>query len=355
MVRLRHIALVLLATLALVAAGCGGDGDGDVPAGAVAVVDGNEIPKTEFDKLIDQAERGYKQSKRPFPKTGTREYQNIKNNAVQFLVERLYFELGAEDMDVEISDKDVNTRLADLKKQFFKGNEKRYQAALRQAGKTEGDVRQDVRAQLVQEKIAEQLTKEVEVSSGDIGKYYREHKAQYGTPSSREIRHILVSVCGGSQTNQPKPKDCKPAGEAKQLAEQIRTRLGSGESFAKLARRYSDDPGSKASGGKLTVSKGSTVAAFDKTAFELETGVLSQPVKTEYGFHLIEALSAVKPAKTTPIAEVRGQIRSQLVAQKRSEALSKWVEETKKKYSEKTQYQVGFAPPSTATQTTASR
>jgi parvulin-like peptidyl-prolyl isomerase len=348
MVRLTLITLALFATL--VGLGCGSDDDANVPAGAIAVVDGEEIPKSDFDAIMQNAKNSYEQGDREFPKAGTQEYQSLKNQAVQFLVERKQFALGAEDMDVDVSEEDVDKRIADLKKQLFKGNEKRFQEALKRAGRTEAQLREDIRATILQEEVAEKLTQEIEVTGKDVEKYYRDHLTDYRTPASREVRHILLSVCGGPQADK---KTCQPTGEAEQLATQLHGRLENGESFAKLAKQFSDDPGSKATGGKLTVNKGSTVPEFDKTAFELRTGVLSRPVKTDYGYHLIEALSAVKPAKTTPLRQaLRSQIRSQLVSQKRSEALTKWVEETKEEYGPKTHYQVGFAPPTTATAAT---
>jgi peptidyl-prolyl cis-trans isomerase C len=350
MVRLSLIATLLVTALVL-AAGCGGDDETEVPPGAIAVVDGNEIPKSEFDALMAQAKKSYEQGEREFPKAGTPEYQNLKNNAVQFLVEREQFQLAAEEMDVEVGDEDVDKRLSDLKAQLFKGNQKRYEQALKQAGRSEAAIREDVRAQLVQEEVAERLTQDINVTGAEVEKYYKEHLSDYRTPESREIRHILLSVCGGPQSGAGNSKDCQPAGQAQQLAVDIRQRLENGESFAALAKQHSDDPGSKATGGKLTVNKGATVPEFDKAAFSLGRNVLSQPVKTDYGFHLIEPLSAIRPAKTTPLSQLRSQIRTQLVSQKRSEALSKWVEETKKEYGERTHYQVGYQPPRTATAT----
>ena len=78
-----------------------------------------------------------------------------------------------------------------------------------------------------------------------------------------------------------------------------------GADFAALAKESSADPGSKDSGGKLTITRGQTVPEFDKVSFELDTGELSQPVKTEYGYHVIEAVSDVRKATTTPIDKVR--------------------------------------------------
>jgi len=163
------------------------------------------------------------------------------------------------------------------------------------------------------------------VTKDEIRAYYNSHKAQYQQPESREVRHILV---------QKKP-----------LADQIYAQLKSGANFAKLAKKYSKDPGSAANGGKLTVSKGQTVPEFDKKTFELKKGELSKPVKTQYGYHLIEALSDVKPATKTPLAKVEGSIKQQLEKQQKDAAMTKWVEDMKKGYCKgKIKYQVGYQP-----------
>ena len=93
--------LLLCALVPLALAGCGG-GDEDVPADAVAVVDGEQIAKTDYDALINQAKKSYQNQKREFPKAGSQEFQTLKNQAVQFLVQREQFEQEAQNLDVEI-------------------------------------------------------------------------------------------------------------------------------------------------------------------------------------------------------------------------------------------------------------
>ena len=80
--------------------------------------------------------------------------------------------------------------------------------------------------------------------------------------------------------------------------------MKAGGDFAELAKKHSEDTGSKANGGKLTISKGQTVAPFDQTAFLLKKNEISKPVKTEFGFHVIQPISDVKPAKVTPLKDV---------------------------------------------------
>jgi parvulin-like peptidyl-prolyl isomerase len=334
MKKTRIVLILFAAVVALLLVGCGGDDEQAVPRDAVAVVGDDEITKEEFDELLDQAKRSYATQKRDFPKAGTREYNALKNQAVQYLVQRSQFEQKAEDLDVEVTDKQVEDRLAQVKKQYFQGDQKKYEEQLKQQGLTDEQVRKDIRGQLVQEGIFKTLTDDVEVTDEDIEEYYEKNKSQYGTPESRDVRHILVPT--------------------KKLADQIRTRLEAGEDFAKLAKQYSKDPGSKDQGGKLTITRGQTVLPFDTTAFNLGVGTLSQPIKTQYGYHLIEPLSKVKPAKTTPLKDVKEQIRQQLLQTKRNEAMTKWIEDLKDDFEDETTYQVGFAPPPANTGATTS-
>ena len=333
MTRSKLILVLLAALLTVALAGCGG-ADDEVPADAIAVVGGDEIDKSEFDALMGQAERSYKAQKREWPKAGTPEYNQLKSQAVQFLVQRVQYEQEAEDLDVEIDDEELDKRLEQLVKQYFGGDRKKYDAELKKQGIAEDQVRRDVEAQLLQEKIFAKVTEDVEVSDEDIEKYYNDNKQQYGQPESRDVRHILIQCANTAQ--------CK---KAKTEADSLFKRIKGGEDFAKLAKQHSDDTTSKVQGGKLTVSRGQTVAPFDQTAFNLGKGTLSQPIKTQYGWHLVEPLSEIKPAKTTPLKDVKASIKQQLLQTKKNEAMAKWVEDTRKEFCDgKLHFQVGFAP-----------
>jgi parvulin-like peptidyl-prolyl isomerase len=327
--RKNTLILLLVAIVALLAAGCGGGGNGDVSKDDVAVVGDEEITRAQFDQLLSQAKKSYATQKRQFPKAGTPEYEQLKNQAIQYLVQRAEFSQKAGDLDIDVSDKQVDDRLAQIKKQYFGNSDSKYQKQLKQQGLTEDQVREDIKAQLVSEAIFKKVTADVKVSDADVKKYYDEHKQQYGVPEQRDIAHILV--------------------KKKALADQLYQQVQAGANFSALAKKYSQDPGSKKQGGKLTVSKGQTVAPFDQTAFLLRTGQVSHPVKTEFGYHIIKALGPIKPAKTTPYKQVKESIRQQLGQQKKNEAMTKWVDDVKKEFAKKVHYQVGFAPPATAT------
>ena len=324
--------LCALVLLALGVAACGGGSDDDVPASAVALVDGDEVARTEYDALINQAKTSYKNQKREFPKAGSQEFQTLKNQAVQFLVQREQFEQQAEELDVAVTDKQVADRLEQIKKQYFGGDAKKYEKQLKEQGLTDTQVRKDVQAQLIQEKIFEQVTKDVKVTDAEVTKYYNENKAQYSQPASRDVRHILVKT--------------------KAKADDLRAQLDNGADFAALAKQHSTDTGSKANGGKLTISKGQTVAPFDASAFALKKNAISPPIKTEFGFHIIQALGDVQTAKVTPLKDVKDSIRQQLLQTEKNEQMTKWVDELTEDYEDKVSYAVGFSPPPKATGTT---
>jgi parvulin-like peptidyl-prolyl isomerase len=329
---LSRTGLLLALALALVAAGCGGSGgdeSGDVPEGAIAVVGEREIARADFDRLLAQAEKTFKARKQDVPKVGTPEYEQLKNAIIKSLVEQAQFEQGAEELGIEVTDEDVDKRLDELKQQFFNGDQKKYEQELERQGLTEEQVRDDLRRQVLSEKIFEEVTKDVKVTDAEIEKYYEEHKADFETPATRQVRHILV--------------------KSKTKANDLYTQLRGGASFAKLAKEFSQDPASKDQGGKFTAQQGQTVAPFDKTVFELDTGELSRPVKTQFGWHIIEALSAVKAKTMRLLSEVEKDIENQLLEQKRQDSLNTWVDALKKRFEGEISYAPGFQPPATTT------
>ena len=176
--------------------GCGGSDDNseDVPDDAVAVVGDQEITKQQFDALIAQAKASAQQQKRTFPKAGTPEFKNLQNQGLDYLIRRAEFEQKAKDMDVEVTDKQVDERLEQLKKQFYGGDDKKFKASLKKLLLTEDQVRKDVRAQLLEEQLYKKVTEDLKVSDKDIQDFYDKNKAQYQQAATREVRHILVKT-----------------------------------------------------------------------------------------------------------------------------------------------------------------
>jgi parvulin-like peptidyl-prolyl isomerase len=321
---MKRVILLMGLCVALVA-GCGGTSSATLGSDDAAVVGSQPITKEQFQDLMGRAEKSYKAQKRPFPKPGSTEYEQLKGQAITYLIQQAEFAQEASNMGIKVSDDEVDKRIEQLKKQFYGGSDERYKKTLDQQGLTEDQAKDVIRSQIISERLFKKVTSSVKVSDQEIGAYYKSHKSQYGQPETREVRHILV--------------------QKKALADSLYAQLKAGANFGKLAKKYSKDPGSASNGGKLTISKGQTVPQFDKTAFALKINELSQPVHTQYGYHIIQALSGVKPAQTTPLSKVKKSIKLQLEQQRKNDVMTKWVEDRKKHYCKSgIKYQVGYEP-----------
>lgn len=342
---MKRILVALLGlSLLLAVSACGGGGARSVPSDAVAVVGDGTITQAEFDALMSQTKNNYLATNHAYPKPGTVALAGLRSNATQFLIQASEYEQEAKKMDITVTDKDVTDRLDQIKQQFY-GNqpgqpkatpaqiEKKYQQALKDQGFTDEEVRTGIKLTLLRERVQAKVTNGIAVSDGDIQSYYDKHKAQYATPAqpeSRQVRHILV----------------KTRAKANQLYAQLKKHPNQ---FAKLAKKDSLDTGSGAAGGVLPggAIKGRLVKPFEDVAFAIKTNVISKPVHTQYGWHIIEALGPIKaatPAKPTPLAQVKEAIRQTLLQNKRNTASQDWQKKTTKDYCSKIAYQTGYAP-----------
>jgi peptidyl-prolyl cis-trans isomerase D len=168
---------------------------------------------------------------------------------------------------------------------------------------------------------------DVQVTSDDLRTYYDQHRDQYRMPEQVKVSHILI------KTPLPGPDgkvDEKGVAEARHRAEDLLQQLKSGAKLEDLAKKYSEDPGSAKQGGSLGwIGKGQTVPEFEKTAFSLSKGQMSDLVKSSYGFHIIRVddkqeahvrtLDEVKPEIEPVIKHQKGQ----QIAQKKADALMK--------------------------------
>jgi len=196
---------------------------------------------------------------------------------------------------------------------------------LKQNNITEEELRDQLRDNLPVQKVQEKVAGNAEPTDEEIQKYYEQNKeAQFTTPEQRCVRHILFNK------------------DQKQKAEDVKKQLEDGADFAKLAKEYSQDPGSAEKGGDLgCLGKGETVPPFEEAAFGAKEGEIVGPFKTQFGYHILEVTNT-KPKQTRPLSEVEPQIRSQLASEEQSKAFSKWLEEQKKQRDVK--YLEGYKP-----------
>jgi hypothetical protein len=152
-ISMRRSILLTLCSLALVAAGCGGTSTASLSSNDAAVVGSQAITKDDFQGLMDRAKASYDAQKKPFPKPGTAAYEQLKGQAVTYLIQQAEFEQEADSMGIKVTDDQVNKYLEKLKKQFYGGNEARYQKALKQQGLTEQQAKDSTHAQLISEAL----------------------------------------------------------------------------------------------------------------------------------------------------------------------------------------------------------
>ncbi len=167
----------------------------------------------------------------------------------------------------------------------------------------------------------------VQITPDDLRAYYDQHRDQYRVPEQVKVSHILI------KTPLPGPDgkvDEKGVAEAQHRAEDLLNQLKGGAKLEDLAKKYSEDPGSAKQGGSLGwIGRGQTVPEFEKTAFSLPKGQISDLVKSSYGFHIIR-VDDKQEAHAKTLDEVKAEIepilkhqKGQQIAQKEAEDLLK--------------------------------
>jgi peptidyl-prolyl cis-trans isomerase D len=157
------------------------------------------------------------------------------------------------------------------------------------------------------------LAADTQVTDQDLRSYYDQHREEFRVPESVTVSHILIKT----PTPGPDGKvDQKAVAAAKAKAEDVLKQVKAGGNFAELAKKYSEDPGSAKNGGSLgPVQRGRTVPEFEKVAYSLPKGQVSDLVQTTYGFHIIK-VDDKQQAHTKSLDEVKATIEPLIRQQK---------------------------------------
>jgi peptidyl-prolyl cis-trans isomerase D len=166
---------------------------------------------------------------------------------------------------------------------------------------------------------ADALQSQVTVDEAEIKKYYEEHLNEFGSPEQRQAAHILIALAAQASDADKLAAKTK----AEQVLQQVKQ---SPDKFAELAKQYSQDPGSAASGGDLgQFGPGMMVKPFEEAVFKLKIGEISGLVKTDFGFHIIKLL-AVNPAKALSLDKAKIAITQRLKLQKANDKFAELAE-----------------------------
>jgi parvulin-like peptidyl-prolyl isomerase len=171
--------------------------------------------------------------------------------------------------------------------------------------------------------LVEQLGKDIQVSEADLRQYYADHKSEY---EQVHARHILIRVQGSQVPVRPGQKDLTDA-EALAKAQEIRKKIQDGADFGELAKLESDDIGSGSNGGDMPAfRRGQMVPSFEQAAFAMKPGDLSEPVKSQFGYHIILVVSHESKSFEDMKTELEGRVKPEQT----QKAIDKAIEELQK-------------------------
>ena len=314
----RIAAALALGALAVGVAGCGNDDSAKVPEGVIAQVGDAGIQEAELDRSIAQRRAAAESQQQSFPEDGSDAFTELRRQALEELVlQRIVdFEAKKCGKPCQVTSKDVDSELDNIVEESFNGSESEFNEFLTTNQITNQDARRIVRFNLQQEELFNRVTRGVRFTAADARKYYAENRSQFETPAGREVSHILVAD--------------------KARADALRAEA-TVENFADLARDNSTDTGSAQQGGSLgRIQKGVFVPEFEKVAFELKDDEISDPVQTQFGWHIITV--DVVPKRTTPFAEARSDIQQQQLQAARQTEFESWRDGVLEDWRERTVY-----------------
>jgi foldase protein PrsA len=317
------VLLGLFASAVLVGA-CGGT---SVPTGAIAVVGDQTVTQQQFDDIWAQAKAQYAatQGAPEFPKEGSAEYDQLKSSIVTYLVQNALIAQEAAKMKVSVTEKELADRITQITKQV--GGQKKLDKLLKQQGVTMDQLKTQLKDQMLQEKVKAKVGESVKVTDAQIKAYFNDpnNASQFNVPDQVTARHILVKT--------------------KAEAEKVKALLEADNTDANwkaVAKQYSTDPGSKGNGGDLgTFDKSRMVAPFANAAFKLPVDTVSDPVKTQYGWHVIEVTEKL-PGKQQTIEEAKSTIEQTLKYQLQTKSWDTWLKDATKAAG--IAYAAGFDP-----------
>ncbi len=253
--------------------------------GDVASVNGQKISRTDFDKKLEAGPAG--------------------KSVLTQLVQQSLVDQYASDNKITVSDDEIAKKEDQIKQKYPPGQ---FEQVLKQQGLSETDVHNILRQTVVIEKAVDPQMK---VSDSDVKAYFDKNHALLDKPEQVRARHILVAD--------------------EKTAQEVEAKLKSGGDFAALAKQYSTDPSSKDKGGELGFfGKGQMVPSFQAAAFAAAVGTITAPVKSPFGYHVIQ-VEEKKPATKATMAGAHDQIVAQLKQQQQSQQIPVFLQQLKSK------------------------
>jgi foldase protein PrsA len=301
----------------LVFAGC----DSDLPQGAIAQVGTNLVSEDEFNRLkaaYEAAGRAPKKDRQP------EKYKSFERGLAEYLVTLEILRQEAPALKVTVTEAEVRAEMERMKKMFL--GEEEFEGALKAHGLTLEQLTQSLREGLLIERMKAAVAGDMTVSEEEAQAYYEAHKSEYVEQESREVRHILISPFAKAMDGTVATSATQQEWDAAKVeAERARSEIQNGSNFVTVVEKYSDDEATSGSGGVLgAVTRGLMVPAFEVVVFSLQAGEISQPVKTQYGYQVIE-VTDITPERQLAYDQVKENIKAALLEARQTEAWEQWL------------------------------
>ncbi len=281
--------------------------------GVVAVVNDGVIMRSELNDRVAQIEQQAQAQGGSLPPRSALEAQVLE----RMVMDEIQLQL-ARRANLSIDDTELNRQLRSIA-ESNNMNLEQFADAVEADGMTLADVREEIRREMLMRQVQQrQISQRVTVSDRDVERVLEQQMNQSSDQSFVEetrARHILIEL------NPTRNEE-----QARTRAQEVRQRLQQGADFASLAREYSDDRGSALNGGELGwVRPGQTVPAFEDAMQSLSEGQVSEPVRSQFGYHVIEVEERRRQNVTDESR--REQVRQAIFQRRANEELQTWQQE----------------------------
>ncbi|WP_216776486.1 peptidylprolyl isomerase [Metabacillus halosaccharovorans] len=227
--------------------------------------------------------------------------------ALDTLITKNLIDQEVEKEKITVSSKEIDAELQELIDSY--GGEETFEQQLTSSGLTQDDIKEDIEVNLKIEKL---LEPQIEITEEEMQTYFDENKDSFAQAKQVKASHILV--------------------EDEETAKEVKEKLDNGEDFAELAKEYSTDTASAESGGDLGFfGEGSMVAEFEEAAFSMKVDEISDPVKSDYGYHIIKVTDTQEAAEAN-FEKSKEEIKGILLDEKMTTEYPTWLEEKQKEY-----------------------
>jgi len=283
----------------------------------VATVEGQDIKKEELEAALTAAlaRQGIPADQLP----GDQKAQGYRMLLNDLITEKLVTKRSAQ---IEVKDEDIAAQFEQFRTRF--GTAEAFEEQMKQSGQSVDKIKTDIRAYLKQQNwVQEQVKDAPKATDADAEEYFTKNPNDFKKPEQVRASHILVAVPADATEEQ--------VGEKKKLAYAITVRVKGGEAFDKLAAELSEDPSAKQNSGDLNFfTREQMVPEFANAAFGMQKGEISAPVKSQFGFHIIQ-LTDRKDAETMVLESVKPRLLAFLNQRMRDTQIQKVLTELREK------------------------